>query len=63
MMLYDIFYRGNVMDKNVAGLPPKAEAGAYAVNTNWDKHMYRAHRGRWVPMTPEERDQLIVTLG
>lgn len=46
-MLYDIFYTDRSFDR-ATRLPARAERGAYAVNLDWDGHIYVARRGKWV---------------
>jgi hypothetical protein len=40
MMLYDVFYTDGTMDRDIP-LPQKGAPGAKAVNTNWDRHVFR----------------------
>jgi len=46
-MLYDIYYTDRSFDR-ARDLPARAERGAYALNVDWDGHVYVAQRGKWV---------------
>ena len=49
-MLYDIFYADRrTMDRSTnLDIYGRAPRGAYALNLDWDGHVYVARRGKWV---------------